>query len=67
MSQEQCIKALSEHAGIKPLVTLTVWRELQKENEEFFRAYLQQNIPPRPFMSNRFQRGEGLSRKKYWK
>jgi hypothetical protein len=23
MSQEQCIKALSEHAGIKPLVTLT--------------------------------------------
>lgn len=23
MSQDQCIKALAEHAGIKPLVTLT--------------------------------------------
>ncbi|RHN41669.1 putative angiotensin-converting enzyme 2 [Medicago truncatula] len=49
MSQDQCIKALEEHAGIQPLVTLTVWRELQKENEEFFRAYLQQFIPPSPF------------------
>ncbi|KAL5063426.1 hypothetical protein RYX36_025163 [Vicia faba] len=39
MSQDQCIKTLEEHAGIEPLVTLTVWRELQKENEEFFRAY----------------------------
>ncbi|CAJ2636181.1 unnamed protein product [Trifolium pratense] len=66
MSQDQCIKTLSEHAGIEPLVTLTVWRELQKENEEFFRAYLQQNIPPRPFMSSHFQRGEELSRRKYW-
>ncbi|RDX83776.1 hypothetical protein CR513_35278, partial [Mucuna pruriens] len=41
MSQEQCIMALAEHAGIKPLVTVTVWKELQKENKEFFRAYLQ--------------------------
>ncbi|KAG5001680.1 hypothetical protein JHK82_022834 [Glycine max] len=51
MSQDQCIRALAEHAGIKPLVTVTVWKELQKENKEFFRAYLQV-VTPRPlFMS----------------
>ncbi|XP_004509574.1 uncharacterized protein [Cicer arietinum] len=66
MSQDQCIKALAEHAGIKPLVTITVWRELQKENEEFFRSYLQL-IFPRQFMSSNFQRGPGLSRRKHWK
>ncbi|WVZ23440.1 hypothetical protein V8G54_001984, partial [Vigna mungo] len=44
MSQEQCIRALAEHAGIKPLVTVTVWKELQKENREFFREYLQVDI-----------------------
>ncbi|QCD82309.1 Conserved hypothetical protein CHP01589 [Vigna unguiculata] len=50
MSQEQCIRALAEHAGIKPLVTVTVWKELQKENREFFRAYLQV-VTPRPFIN----------------
>ncbi|KAK9188908.1 hypothetical protein WN944_020313 [Citrus x changshan-huyou] len=50
MSRDQCIKALAEHAGIRPLVTLTVWRELQKENKDFFRAYFH-SISPRPFMS----------------
>ncbi|KAG2708252.1 hypothetical protein I3760_05G183400 [Carya illinoinensis] len=39
MSRDQCIKALAEHASIRPLVTLTVWRELQKANKDFFRAY----------------------------
>ncbi|KAL2344353.1 hypothetical protein Fmac_005638 [Flemingia macrophylla] len=56
MSLDQCIRALAEHAGIKPLVTVTVWKELQKENKEFFRAYLQ-FVTPRPFMSRCFQRG----------
>ncbi|XP_061353603.1 uncharacterized protein LOC133298349 [Gastrolobium bilobum] len=63
MSQEQCIKALAEHAGIKPLVTHTVWKELQKENKEFFGAYLQV-ITPRPFMSRYFQRRPRLARRK---
>ncbi|KAK7361809.1 hypothetical protein VNO77_03893 [Canavalia gladiata] len=66
MSQDQCIKALAEHAGIKPLVTVTVWKELQKENKEFFRAYLQV-VTPRPFMSRYFQRGPRLARRKHWK
>ncbi|XP_050204991.1 uncharacterized protein LOC126655034 [Mercurialis annua] len=39
MSRDQCVKALAEHATIPPLVTITVWRELQKENSGFFRAY----------------------------
>ncbi|KAE9597979.1 putative angiotensin-converting enzyme 2 [Lupinus albus] len=66
MSQEQCIKALSEHAGIKPLVTLTVWKELQKENREFFRAYIHV-ITLRPLMSRYFQRRPRLARRKYRK
>ncbi|KAL4371286.1 hypothetical protein AHAS_Ahas06G0150600 [Arachis hypogaea] len=52
MSQDQCIKALAEHAGIKPLVTLTVWKELQKENKKFFRDYFQVTTPTRkPFFN----------------
>ncbi|XP_054808834.1 uncharacterized protein LOC129310958 isoform X2 [Prosopis cineraria] len=52
MSQDQCVKALAEHARITPLVTLTVWKELQKENKDFFRAYFQV-ISPRPFTRKR--------------
>ena len=66
MSQEQCIRALAEHAGIKPLVTVTVWKELQKENREFFRAYLQV-VTPRPFINRYFQRASRLARRKHWK
>ncbi|KAI4328215.1 hypothetical protein L6164_020587 [Bauhinia variegata] len=66
MSQDQCIKALAEHANIKPLVTLTVWKELQKENKEFFRAYFQV-ISPRPCMSRSFQRVPRFFRRKQWK
>ncbi|CAK9182760.1 unnamed protein product [Ilex paraguariensis] len=39
MDRDQCIKAIAEQAGIRPLVTLTVWRELLKENGEFFQEY----------------------------
>nr|GLL49971.1 uncharacterized protein LOC109157426 [Ipomoea trifida] len=42
MDREQCVKALARHARIRPLVTLTVWRELQKENKGFFHQYLTQ-------------------------
>ncbi|XP_028754402.1 uncharacterized protein LOC114713895 [Neltuma alba] len=67
MSQDQCVKALAEHARIAPLVTLTVWKELQKENKDFFRVYFQV-ISPRPFFPSRsFHRGPRLARRKQWK
>ncbi|XP_030542572.1 uncharacterized protein LOC115749748 [Rhodamnia argentea] len=39
MSKEECMEALSQHANIQPVVTSTVWKELEKENEAFFEAY----------------------------
>ncbi|GMI79732.1 hypothetical protein like AT5G02580 [Hibiscus trionum] len=39
MSKEECMEALSKHANIEPVITSTVWNELQKENKEFFEAY----------------------------
>ncbi|KAF7818542.1 putative angiotensin-converting enzyme 2 [Senna tora] len=39
MSKEECMEALSKHANIKPIITSTVWKELEKENREFFEAY----------------------------
>ncbi|KAI4378605.1 hypothetical protein MLD38_016063 [Melastoma candidum] len=42
MSREECMDALSKHAGIHPLVTSTVWKELEKENRGFFEAYTKQ-------------------------
>ncbi|CAA0836440.1 Plant protein 1589 of unknown function [Striga hermonthica] len=33
------MEALSQHANIKPVITSTVWKELEKENTEFFEAY----------------------------
>ncbi|XP_059428167.1 uncharacterized protein LOC132161972 [Corylus avellana] len=41
MSKEECMEALSKHANIKPVITSTVWKELEKENKEFFEAYTQ--------------------------
>ncbi|KAI3508619.1 hypothetical protein L1887_23628 [Cichorium endivia] len=40
MSKEECMEALSKHANIKPVITSTVWKELEKENKEFFESYL---------------------------
>ncbi|XP_038990789.1 uncharacterized protein LOC120113805 [Hibiscus syriacus] len=40
MSKEECMEALSKHADIKPVITSTVWNELEKENKEFFEAYI---------------------------
>ncbi|KAL9267380.1 hypothetical protein AKJ16_DCAP16037 [Drosera capensis] len=39
MSMEECMEALSKHANIKPVITSTVWKELEKENKGFFDAY----------------------------
>ncbi|XP_058215064.1 uncharacterized protein LOC131326332 [Rhododendron vialii] len=39
MSREECMDALSKHANIMPVITSTVWKELEKENKEFFQAY----------------------------
>ncbi|XP_039068030.1 uncharacterized protein LOC120214129 [Hibiscus syriacus] len=39
MSKEECMEALSKHANIKPVITCTVWNELEKENKDFFEAY----------------------------
>ncbi|XP_015899475.1 uncharacterized protein LOC107432796 [Ziziphus jujuba] len=39
MSKEECMEALFKHANIKPVITSTVWKELEKENKEFFEAY----------------------------
>ncbi|RWR81970.1 hypothetical protein CKAN_01067600 [Cinnamomum micranthum f. kanehirae] len=45
MSCYDCVEALARHARIHPLVTLTVWRELLKENRGFFQAYYQAFLP----------------------
>lgn len=39
MNKEECMDALSKHANIKPVITSTVWTELEKVNKEFFEAY----------------------------
>ncbi|XP_057736403.1 uncharacterized protein LOC130951713 [Arachis stenosperma] len=40
MTKEECMEALSKHANINPVITSTVWNELEKENKEFFEGYL---------------------------
>ncbi|KAI5084438.1 hypothetical protein GOP47_0000607 [Adiantum capillus-veneris] len=39
LDKEECVKALFQHAGIDPIVTRTVWKELEKANQEFFEQY----------------------------
>ncbi|KAL0002987.1 hypothetical protein SO802_016768 [Lithocarpus litseifolius] len=41
MTKEECMEALSKHANIDPVITSTVWNELEKENKEFFETYAQ--------------------------
>ncbi|XP_058088522.1 uncharacterized protein LOC131235373 isoform X2 [Magnolia sinica] len=66
MSRDDCIEALAEHASIRPLVTLTVWRELLKENRGFFKAYFQA-LSTRPFTYRPAQRVSRFRRRKLWK
>ncbi|KAL4198754.1 hypothetical protein AMTRI_Chr03g47600 [Amborella trichopoda] len=39
MDLDACVVALAKHARIQPLVTVTVWKGLLKENRGFFHAY----------------------------
>lgn len=39
MDRDDCVKALAKYAHVKPVITLTVWKELEKENKDFFTAY----------------------------
>ncbi|KAL4575136.1 hypothetical protein LXL04_021978 [Taraxacum kok-saghyz] len=39
MTKEECMEALCKHANIKPVITSTVWTELEKVNMEFFEYY----------------------------
>ncbi|XP_066364365.1 uncharacterized protein [Miscanthus floridulus] len=39
LNKEQCMDALQKHANVNPVVTATVWKELEKENKEFFETY----------------------------
>ncbi|CAD6271916.1 unnamed protein product [Miscanthus lutarioriparius] len=39
LNKEECMDALQKHANVNPVVTATVWKELEKENKEFFETY----------------------------
>jgi len=39
MDRRECVEALSKHANIEPVITMTVWNELEKENKDFFSSY----------------------------
>ncbi|CAL4960572.1 unnamed protein product [Urochloa decumbens] len=39
MNKEECMETLEKHANIMPVITSTVWKELEKENREFFETY----------------------------
>ncbi|KAL5220273.1 hypothetical protein ABZP36_024986 [Zizania latifolia] len=39
MNMEECMETLEKNANIKPVITATVWKELEKENREFFETY----------------------------
>ncbi|CAM8961914.1 unnamed protein product [Rhodiola kirilowii] len=39
MTKHECMDALSRHANIQPLITSTVWDELEKVNRDFFQGY----------------------------
>ncbi|KAF5178004.1 transmembrane protein [Thalictrum thalictroides] len=66
MNQDDCVIALARHASIHPLITLTVWKELQKENRDFFQSYLHA-ISPRTFNYRPFQRETRFRRGNSWK
>ncbi|CAA7402274.1 unnamed protein product [Spirodela intermedia] len=42
MSWDDTVHALARRAGIRPLITLTVWKELLKENRSFFHEYFRE-------------------------
>ncbi|KAJ4915497.1 hypothetical protein Rs2_01047 [Raphanus sativus] len=62
MTRDECIKALDQHASILPLVTLTIWRGLQRENKDFFETY-GNFVSPRPCLSGYVRRSPRLARR----
>ncbi|XP_010491716.1 PREDICTED: uncharacterized protein LOC104769248 [Camelina sativa] len=62
MTRDDCVKALDHHASILPVVTLTVWRGLQRENKDFFETY-EHFLSPRLFLSGHVRRSPRLARK----
>ncbi|CAI5493911.1 unnamed protein product [Closterium sp. Naga37s-1] len=44
LSREECVVALAKHAGVKPAITATVWKALEKENQSYFVEYSKQRI-----------------------
>ncbi|EOA34262.1 hypothetical protein CARUB_v10021775mg [Capsella rubella] len=48
MNKEECMEALSKNANINPIITSTVWKELAKENKEFFETYEQKHTKNKP-------------------
>ncbi|CAN6453155.1 unnamed protein product [Victoria cruziana] len=62
MSRDDCVQALSRHAGIEPLVTLTVWKELIKANQEFFQTYTSQTSA----VCKRFHMKSRLRQRRQW-
>ncbi|CAI5457894.1 unnamed protein product [Closterium sp. Yama58-4] len=47
LSREECVVALAKHAGVKPAITVTVWKALEKENQSYFVEYSKQRIQRR--------------------
>ncbi|EOY02456.1 PREDICTED: uncharacterized protein LOC18600798 [Theobroma cacao] len=66
MSRDDCVKALAKHAKIEPIITLTVWKELLKENKGFFQAYFQANSP-RQFNNWSTQSMATFRRRRHWR
>ncbi|KAH7296654.1 hypothetical protein KP509_26G032800 [Ceratopteris richardii] len=44
LDREECAQALFTHAAIDPIITRTVWKELEKTNTEFFRQYNRERV-----------------------
>ncbi|CAH8355976.1 unnamed protein product [Eruca vesicaria subsp. sativa] len=62
MTRDECVKALDHHANILPVVTLTVWRGLQRENKDFFETY-GHFVSPRPLLSGYVRRSPRIARR----
>lgn len=39
MERDQCVRSLAKYARVKPVITITVWNELEKNNPDFFAEY----------------------------
>ncbi|XP_068642862.1 uncharacterized protein [Aristolochia californica] len=68
MNRDDCVLALEQHAHIQPLITLTVWRELLRENRSFFKAYFKAlSLISFPHRAIATQRMSSCRRRKQWR